>query len=161
LGLCLFAPVSAADFTGNATRDAERLVVCMKSFDAKCVVTLTYVMVFEDRGITDDELALRMTDMYQKLRFMGATYSSFELATAWKVILANGRYYIFIPYSAVVDVDGQKTSQQSFLLGVSEDSGISWKFVDGASVTQDNVVSIIPGYSGPLPPKSLNQSGTR
>ena len=38
-------------------------------------------------------LVMPMTDMYRKLRSMGGTYSSFELAAAWRPILANGRYY--------------------------------------------------------------------
>jgi hypothetical protein len=47
---------------------------------------------------------------------------------------------------------------KSFLIGVSEDSGVSWKFVDGQQVTKDTVGHVIPGYVGQLPEQQLSQT---
>jgi hypothetical protein len=58
----------------------------------------------------------------------------------------------------VLTTRGQDTTGKAFFLGISDDAGISWKFVDGQKITQDNIKMFIPGYDGAtLPPTSLSQ----
>ena len=154
--------VSAGDLSANASRDAMRLVACMKSFDSACVNSLTYTKVFEDRGISRVQLEQRVADLYQKLKSMHATYSRFDLDAPWPPFIASGRNYVFVPYNMTLETGEQRASSKSFLIGVSEDSGISWKFVDGQRFTQDNIGMIVPGYTGDkLPPTSFGPSASR
>jgi hypothetical protein len=147
----------AADISNNATRDATRLVVCMKAFDAACVNSLMYTKVFEDRGISRDQLDQQVGAMYKQMKGAGARYSRFELGDPWAPFESRDLTYLFIPYDMVLKGGGRYVTAKSFFIGVSSDSGISWKFVDGQKVTQENVAMIIPGYSGAaLPPTSLN-----
>jgi hypothetical protein len=154
--------LSAADITTNATRDAMRLLTCMKTLDAACANSLTYVKVFEEHGITREKLDQSVTNLYQQLKSVHGTYTRLELNAPWPPFATRGLTYIFIPYSGVLKSPARNVSTTSFLVGVSEDSGISWKFIDGQKVTPDNVGMIIPGYSGAkLPPVSLEQSAAR
>jgi hypothetical protein len=154
--------VSAGDLSANANRDAMRLVACMKSFDSACANTLTYTKVFEDRGISRVQLEKRVADLYQKLKSMHATYSRFDLDAPWPPFIASGRNYVFVPYNMTLETGEQRASSTSFLIGVSEDSGISWKFLDGQNFTQDNIGVIVPGYTGDkLPPTSFSPSTSR
>jgi hypothetical protein len=138
-----------------------RLVACMKAFDADCANPLTYTQIFEDHGISRDQLDQGVANMYQNLKSIHATYTRFDLGAPWPSFVARGKNYIFIPYNMVLKARGQNTSSKSFFIGVSVDSGGSWKFVDSQKVTQDNVSMIIPGYSGAkLPPVSLDQSAS-
>jgi hypothetical protein len=151
--------LSAADISTNATRDAARLVVCMKAFDAACVNSLTNTKVFEDHGISRDQLDQQVGAMYQQMKGAGARYSRFELGAPRPPFVSRDVTYLFIPYDMVLKGGGRYVTAKSFFIGVSGDSGISWKFVDGQKVTQENVAMIIPGYSGgALPPTSLNQT---
>ena len=153
---------SAEDLSANASRDAMRLVACMKSFDSACVNSLTYTKVFEDRGISRVQLEQRVADLYQKLKSMHATYSRFDLDAPWPPFIAGGRDYVFVPYDMTLETGEQRASSKSFFIGVSEDSGISWKFVDGQRFTQDNIGVIVPGYTGDkLPPTSFGPSASR
>jgi hypothetical protein len=44
----------------------------------------------------------------------------------------------------------------SYLVGISEDEGAAWAFVDGTSLSKDALASAFPGYSGqPVPPVSV------
>ena len=148
--------VNAGDLSANASRDATRLAACMKTFDAACANSMTYTKVFEDHGISRAQLDQRVTDLYQKLKSMHATYSRFDLDAPWPPFTASGRTYIFVPYSITLEAGEQRASSTSFLIGVSENSGTSWKFVDGQSVKQENIGMIIPGYAGAkLPPTSF------
>ena len=134
----------------------------MKAFDATCANSLTYTKVFEDHGISRVQLDQRVADLYQKLKSMRATYSRFDLDVPWPLFIASGRSYTFVPYNMTLETGEQRASSKSFLIGVSENSGISWKFVDGQSVTRDNIGMIIPGYAGArLPPTSFGPSASR
>ena len=152
----------AGDLSANASRDAMQLVACMKSFDSACANSLTYTKVFEDRGISRVQLEQRVADLYQKLKSMHATYSRFDLEAPWPPFIAGGRDYVFVPYDMTLETGEQRASSKSFFIGVSEDSGISWKFVDGQRFTQDNIGIVIPGYTGDkLPPTSFSPSASR
>jgi hypothetical protein len=154
--------VRAGDLSANASRDAMRLVACMKSFDSACANSLTYTKVFEDHGISRGQLEQRVADQYQKLKSMHATYSRFDLDAPWPPFVASGRNYVFVPYNMTLETGEQRAASKSFLIGVSEDSGASWKFVDGQRVTQDNIGMFVPGYAGDkLPPTSFSPSASR
>jgi len=77
-------PVNAADISANASRDAMRLVECMKAFDSVCANSLTYTKIFEKYGISRDELDKTVGNFYQKLKSDHATYSRFDLSAPWR-----------------------------------------------------------------------------
>jgi hypothetical protein len=148
----------AADIAANASRDAARLVACMKAFDAACVNSLTYTKMLEDHGISRDQLDQGLVKMYQQMKSLRARYAQFELGAPWSSFVSGKNTYVFIPYSMVLTARGQDTIGKAFFLGISDDSGVSWKFVDGQKITQDNIKIFIPGYDGAtLPPSSLSQ----
>jgi hypothetical protein len=149
----------AADLAANATRDATRLAQCMKSFDAVCANDLTYTKILEDHGISRDQLNAGVSNLYDKLKAMHATYTRFDLGTPSTPFVAHGMTYTFIPYEMVLSGGGQDTTLKAFFIGVSVDSGSSWTFLDGQKITQERISEIIPGYDGgPLPPVSMTQS---
>jgi hypothetical protein len=157
--LLLTTKLAAADIAANAIRDVMRLVGCMKALDAICANSLTYTKVLEEHGIARDQLDQSVTDLYQKLKSIHGSYSRFDVSAPWPPFASHGRKYIFIPYSALLKSPARNVSTTSFFVGVSEDDGISWKFVDGLKVTSENIGMIIPGYSGGrLPPQVLTQS---
>jgi hypothetical protein len=148
----------AADISANASRDATRLVACMKAFDAACVNSLTYTKMFEDRGISRDQLDQGSAKMYQQMKSLHARYALFELSAPWPPFASRGNTCVFIPYSMVLSVRGQDTVAKAFFIGISDDAGSTWKFVDGQKITQDNIKMFLPDYDGAtLPPTSLSQ----
>jgi hypothetical protein len=155
--LTFAAPVSAADIAANASRDAARLANCMKVFDARCANSMTYTKVLEEHGISRSQLDQAVSSMYANLKSAHATYSRFDLGAPWPPFVTLGRRYIFIPYNAVLEVMGRKALAKSFLIGVSEDDGSSWQFVDGQRLTKDMIGQVIPGYVGKLPEQQLGQ----
>jgi hypothetical protein len=148
----------AADIAANASRDAARLVACMKAFDAACVNSLTYTKMLEDHGISRDQVDQGLVRMYQQMKSLRARYALFELSDPWPPIVSRENTCVLIPYSMVLTARGQDTIGKAFFIGISGDSGVSWKFVDGQKITQDNIKMFIPGYDGAaLPPTSLSQ----
>jgi hypothetical protein len=148
----------AADMAANAIRDATRLVTCMKALDATCANSLTYTRVFEEHGITRDKLDQAVTNLYQQIKSVHGAYSRLDLNAPWKPFVTRGRTYIFIPYSGLIKSPTRNVSTTSFFIGVSEDTGNNWKFIDGQKVAPGNINIIIPGYNGgPIPPQALSE----
>jgi len=147
---------SAADIAANASRDVARLVNCMKAFDARCANSLTYTRVLEQHGISRSQLDQAVSGLYANLKSIHAIYSRLELSTPWPPFENTGRSYTFIPYYVVLEANGRKMMAKSFFIGVSEDSGVSWKFVDGQQITKDTISHVIPGYVGKLPEQEVN-----
>lgn len=156
------AQLHAGDVLNNVTRDALRMVACIRALDESCAQSLTYTKFLEERGVSRAQLDQKVADVYQSLRSIGATYSSFDLSAPWQQFSLDKRTYAFVPYSYKLLARGETTSVQAFFIGVSEDSGSTWKFMDGVSVTPDNIDLILPGFhGGMLPPKSLTQSSAK
>ena len=157
LALVCAAPVRAADIAANASHDAARLAGCMKAFDASCANSMTYTKILEEHGISRSQLDQQVGAMYANLKSAHATYSRFDLGAPWPPFVMLGRRYIFIPYNAVLVGMGRKVAAKSFFIGVSEDDGTSWKFMDGQQLTKDMIGQVIPGYAGKLPEQQLGQ----
>ena len=153
--LTVAVPVSAADISANASRDAVRLVGCMKAFDAPCANSMTYTKVLEENGISRQQLDKSVTNLYSLMKSTRTTYSRFELEVPWSPFIKDGRSYIFVPYNAVLEGNGRKLTAKAFFIGVSEDRGVSWKFVDGQQITKDTIGHVIPGYVGKLPEQDV------
>ena len=155
--LVFAAPLHAADIAANASRDAARLVSCMKAFDAPCANSMIYTKILEQHGISRSQLDQTVSSTYANLKSSHVTYSRFDLNATWPPFVTRGRRYIFIPYNAVLEGMGRKVVAKSFFIGVSEDDGTSWKFMDGQRLTKDMIGQVIPGYVGRLPEQQLRQ----
>jgi hypothetical protein len=156
--LVFAVPVSAADISANASRDAGRLVDCMRAFDATCANSLTYTKVLEQHGVSRQQLDEGVANLYRLMTSTHATYSRFDLEAPWSPFVRDGHSFIFVPYNAVLKGNGRKMTAKAFFIGVSEDSGASWKFVDGQQITKNTVGHVIPGYVGKLPERDVGQT---
>jgi hypothetical protein len=148
----------AADVASNAIRDAKKLGECMKALNAACANAMTYTKVFEDHGMSRDQLNEAVTTLYGQIKSVHGAFSRFELGAPWPSFVVRGRTYMFLPYSAQIRSPERTVATESFFIGVSEDQGSSWKFVDGQRATPENIGMIIPGYGGgPMPPQRMTQ----
>ena len=152
------APVAhAADSVANALRDASSLTICMKALDTECTLKWMYTKVLEQQGFSLSALRAQLNVSYENLRFVNGKTERFELGAAGSPFPGDGKQYIFIPYQETMNVQGQVYSQTAYFIGVSEDAGVSWKFVDGIGFSEKNIREIIPSYGGgPLPPRATD-----
>jgi hypothetical protein len=144
----------ADDLKDRAAARAQALVERMKVFDTDGVAALSYTRFFEKMGIDPARSRKAMADLNEKLKSIGAIYSKFDIQATESSFSGDGQLYIIIPYSSIMEAQGRRILSEAFFIGVSEDEGKSWKFVDGISSTQQNIRMVIPSYSGaPLPPR--------
>lgn len=148
---------SAAESPADrALAQAKALAEHMKNFDSDGAASLTYLRFFERMGMDPAKVIQASAKLNDELRAASARYTRFELGPPRQPFAGDGLLYVFIPYLLEMEVRGKRHLQEAFLIGVSEDQGQSWKFVDGVSSTPQNITTVIPGYGGaPLPPKRL------
>ena len=153
LSLAAFSS-AATEPVDRAVEQAQTLIERMKVFDTDGVFSLTYVRFFERMGLDPARPRKAMADLNQRLKSAGVVYTKFDIQPPEKPFAGDGMLYIIIPYSQVMEAKGRRVLQEAFFIGVSEDQGKTWKFVDGISSTQENIRMVIPSYSGaPLPPR--------
>ena len=144
----------AAEPMDRAVQQAQMLVDRMKAFDSDGMLAWTYTRFFERMKIDPERLRNAVTELNAKLKSVEAVYTRFELQPNEKPFAGDEQLYVIIPYSQIMEAKGRRLLQEAFFIGVSEDQGQNWKFVDGISATQDNIRMVIPSYSGaPLPPR--------
>lgn len=148
---------SAESLADRALAQAKVLAEHMKNFDSDGAASLTYLRFFERMGMDPAKAIQASATLNEQLRAAGARYTRFELGPPGQPFAGDGKLYVFIPYFIEMEARGKRRLQEAFLIGVSEDQGQSWKFVDGASSTPQNITTVIPSYGGaPLPPKRLD-----
>jgi hypothetical protein len=139
----------------NAIRDAHELVECEKNLDGQCVTNWISIETFRRLGL-DAATATRTTQAtFNLLKATNATFLRFDLGPPGQPFSGHQGMYLFIPYTEVITAAGKQSTQTAFFIGISEDQGATWKFMDGIGITEDNIRAVIPDYAGgALPPKS-------
>jgi len=159
--LAVASVASAADSSTNALRDAAALVQCMKALDTDCTLKWIYLKNLEQQGFEPGELRAELNASFENLRFVQSRTERFDLGTPGTPFAGDGKLYIFIPYQETMLIKGQRYSQTAYFIGVSEDQGATWKFVDGIGFSEKNIRSLIPSYAGgALPPRITDPPST-
>lgn len=155
LAISAAVTVRAQDPRTTVVRDAQRLAYCMVALNATCVTALSGVAVYERLSKPAFDFAKSQRSWFDGLKRVGASYTQMDVSTHPQVFTLHGRLYAFVPYRQTMHWPGHPIrSHSSYLIGVSRDSGLSWKFVGGPAVTDQNVQLVIKGYRGspPRPP---------
>ena len=155
--LGLAPAVRAADSVANALRDAGSLATCMKALDTECTIKWTYTKLLEQQGFALTTLRAQLNVSFENIRVAQGKIERLELGAAASPFPGDGKQYIFIPYLETMNLQGQVYSQTAYFIGLSDDGGVSWKFVDGFGFSQKNIREVIPSYGGgPLPPRATD-----
>jgi hypothetical protein len=159
--LAMASVASAGDAVSNAVRDASSLASCMKALDTECTMKWLYTKQLEKQGFDLQTLRAELNVSFENIRFAQGKTERLDLGVPGTPFSGDGRQYIFIPYQERMNIQGQIASQTAYFIGVSEDAGMSWKFVDGIGFSEKNIREIIPSYAGgPLPPRQTDPPPT-
>jgi hypothetical protein len=137
-----------------AMRDAQSWVDCTRAFDAACVAAATDPDYLFGMGTTPDLFARTQSLLYGRLKDLHAIVTRFQLYRPREVFRLDARDVVFIPYDQAFEMGTQHAESSAFLIGLSRNDGLSWRFIDGSTVTGADVRLTLPSYNGepPLPP---------
>jgi hypothetical protein len=87
------------------------------------------------------------------LRAQGLKFHAFRFGTPSPMFEAAGLVYAVYPYTLeLTGANGEDAGQPSYLVCTSNDSGVTWKFLDGAGVGSDRgkLTRLLPGFPAEL-----------
>lgn len=143
----LFPLLTYAEPVDVALVTVKQLVQAVRAGNAETVVDLTHAKVHEMLGGREKMLAT-LSETFGLARAAGHKLSKVEIGQPSSLGHDGKRLFLFIPYISVAGSNQQTTTIEAFYLGISEDNGASWKFVDGSRMDQQSVKIFIPSYSG-------------
>ena len=137
----------------SALRDAQTLIGAMQRFDTDGVASMLYTAPFERMGVPINYMKEQAAQLDANLRSIGAKYLSFTLGTPTEPFTRPEGLFTLIPYTSVMTANGRTFQQDAFFIAFSDDSGATWKFIDGIGTARRSIETILPNYEGPdLPP---------
>jgi hypothetical protein len=154
-GLSAFVVLALATATAKAADDAKlkQLVkekgqetsnALVKGDYAK-VVDLTFPRVVQLGGGREKMIALLKKGV-QDMKSRGITFRSAKVETPNQIAKAGRSLIAIVPFTLEMRIPQGKATQKSFLLGISDDDGKSWTFIDGSKLTQENVKMFVPDF---------------
>lgn len=125
----------------------KKLVEAVRTGSAETVVELTHPKVHEMVGGRETMLAT-LSQTFESSKAAGHRLQRVEIGKPSALGRDGRRVFIFFPYIGLSGGNENTTTIQAFYLGISDDNGGSWKFVDGSRMDQRSVRIFIPSYSG-------------
>ena len=123
---------------GRLKAQAEELGRAFVGGDFGKVADLTHPSIVELAG-GKAHLAEDMGQVVEEMRAEGSRYESLSVGEPKQVVSgAQGRLFAVVPTVIRIATPRGVAASQSFFLGVSEDGGARWTFVEGADIEDKN-----------------------
>jgi hypothetical protein len=148
--------VAAAAFVGCARdpsttlkQEAEKCAKAVLTSDHDGVVAYTHKRVVAAVGGKDAMIATLKRGLAQ-MRSDGVEFADVTIGLPEKPRKIGVWLVSTLPEHIVMKVPGGKLYQDAFLLGISEDDGRSWAFVDLGPVTNAEFAKVFPELDGKI-----------
>ena len=149
----IFMPVSAAE-RSDIARDAERFSQCVQALDADCLVTVLYVEGYEALSPPGFEVWATQKRFYEALRRNAGGYREFRVLEPVPTVSSGGKEFALVRYTSASHMakDLPEAKVNGLLIGVPEEGGHSWRFLDTGNLTREQVQKALPALDIALVP---------
>lgn len=130
-------------------KQAMRYAVASFDGDHKTLIDLTYPALIELSG-GRDMLHKLITDKIETLRKRGITRFDGTVGSPGKFYKAGAQIHCLIPEYIIFKMPKGHYAGQSYLLGVSDDKGKRWKFLDVGSMPASVLHKLLPNFNDAL-----------
>lgn len=155
--LCLATSVFGAtnDLRQVIKAEAGRCALGLLARNYEVVIEYTHPKVVALVGGKERmiETLRRGTD---EMSAQGTTFEKATIGEPEEPRTSGGIMYALVPETITLKVPGGKSTAESVLVAVSNDGGKKWVFVDGESMTPENMKLVLPELVGKIsipPPK--------
>ena len=133
----------------NLMHQANQVADAFLKKDFETVVRFTNPGVLQKMGGKRKFLGTVST-VLGRMQEEGATFREVTIGRPEKIVKVKNEYHSILPETIVMAVNGGTFTTTSFLYATSHDQGENWYFIDGSSLTKDNIKLIVPSYDGQL-----------
>jgi len=130
-------------------QEAQKCAKAILTNDYDTVVKYTHKRVIDGVGGKEAMIAA-LKDGTEQMRSQGISIVHVKIGDPQKPQKTGEWVTVLIPETITMKVPGGKFVQESCLLGISEDQGKSWVFLDVGPVTKEQLVQIFPELDGKI-----------
>jgi hypothetical protein len=149
--LLAMAPVVALaqDISATIRQEARKCAKALLSADYEGLVAYSHRRVIEGVGGKDAMIAVVKRGT-EKMRSQGTTIEDVTIGEPEKPRKVDSWLVALIPQRILMKVSGGQLEQESHLLGISEDDGAEWVFIDVGTLTKVNFSEVFPELAGKI-----------
>jgi len=142
-------PVLAEDLSATIKQEAQKCADALVKSDLDDVVLYTHKRVIEGMGGKEAMTATIKRGMEQ-MKAQGVGIEKAIVGEPGKTQKIDTWTVALIPNEIFMKVPGGKLEQDSHLLGISEDDGKSWVFIDVGSISKEQFDQVFPELAGKI-----------
>ncbi len=145
------ATVSLSDTArlANLIRDARAMMKATTLGDFSVLAKYTHPLVVQSMGGAD-KMAAYLTKEFRNMQAQGIKFDEAQIGTPSKFVYTGGEYFCVIPQKVIMVNGSRRIASASSLLGVSNNGGNTWRFVDAGGMTDEQVKQYFPKIYGKL-----------
>jgi hypothetical protein len=141
-GCALVAGADDAEVKKAAKAKAEESQAALVKGDYGKLAELTHPKIVEMVG-GKEKMAAGLTGVMKKLKEQGIEYKSAKMLEPGDLIRSGKDIYVTVPFTLEMVVPGGRLHSKSALIGVSNDAGKNWVFIDG-SLGSESIKKVFP-----------------
>lgn len=151
LAALLVCAVCAAQKDGPKTVKAlaEETARAVVAGDFKRLVELTYPKIIEMVGGAEKMVAALEKDAAEA-KDEGVNFVSYTVGEPGEAVRGGSQLFVVVPTELRMKTPEGVWASKSYLVGISDDGGGTWTFIDGAFLDEANLKLVIPAAAGKL-----------
>jgi hypothetical protein len=152
--LLLAFSACGSEISEQAKRNAQECANSVVSADYDTLVRFTHPRIIEMMG-GKENMIKAVKDSISQMKSKGVDFVSATVGDAGNQINVDDLIVFTIPQKIVLKAPTARITQESFLLGISSDKGVTWVFLDLGPITEEQFKETFPELSGKvaMPPK--------
>lgn len=130
----------------NAKDQAQRTVAALLRDDFRTVALYTYPKVVEMAG-GPEQMVATLAKGKKAMAEAGISFADVKLGDPSTPTSYGGKTFSVVPQTVTMATPKGEMTNDSYLLGISDDAGKTWTFVDGSGINDQAIRQVLP----PLP----------
>ncbi|MBD1367080.1 hypothetical protein IDJ77_24935 [Mucilaginibacter sp. ZT4R22] len=145
-----FLPLSLhAQDTATVKRQAGLFAHATFKGDVAVIIAGTYPKLIELSG-GKEQMQQLITERMEELKKQGITSFEGTVGTPGKIYKSGTQLHCLIPEQIILKTAAGRYLARSYLLGVSDDNGESWTFLDVGNMPADVLRRLLPNFNEEL-----------
>lgn len=131
--------------SARVQEDVKTLIYALHDGDVDTIIRFTPPKVIEMSGGVDTMKHV-LQSVSQGLREMGTQIQMFTFPEPPTFLEGGGRRFAVVPTLQLLTAKGQKVESLNFQLGILEQGGTQWVYVEGSRLNKQNIQTLFPGF---------------
>lgn len=130
---------------------ANRLAQAILTVDTATIVRYSHRVIIDSFFYGEKNVGNSIREGQKDAEAMGFKNLSRAIGETSKIAVAGKKMYAFIQTSSMGLIKQDTVKSESFYLGISDDEGLNWQFVEESFIFVSGIKKFFPDYDGQIP----------